>query len=148
MADIINDFYRMAFEKAVADARARRERDGHAPLPDYDERKYVVVDRCEFNDGYHISIQAGHGKYSTPRISDYPEYMAFELGFPSAPDDLIQGHAEDPARPTETVYGYVSTETVVALAEKHGGIKGIYVYPEEAAANALSAALAPAKQEG
>lgn len=127
--DIINQFYREQYDAVPAHEKDPSGYRGH---------RYVVVPRCEFNDGYHVSIQAGDGKYSTPRITDYPEYDAFELGFPSAPDDLLTEYAEDAKRPTDTVYGYVPVRVLLALCEKHGGIKGAYVYPDEPARAALA----------
>lgn len=49
-------------------------------------------------------------------------WVAFELGYPSAPDDLIASYADDPIAQTDTVYGYVPAEVVEALIQKHGGI--------------------------
>jgi hypothetical protein len=133
--DTVNQFYRSAFERQTAEDEAEADRKG--PCDDATMeliRRYVVVPRCEFNDGFHVSIQAGKGKYSAPRITGHVEgYTEFELGFPSAADDLIQPYAEEGGKPTETVYGYVPVAVVVALAEKHGGIKGAYVAPAEAA---------------
>lgn len=73
-------------------------------------------------DGFVISVQAGYGLYSNPRINGADEYTTVELGFPSEADDLIMDYAEDPDYPTETVYGYVPVEIVIKLTEKHGGI--------------------------
>lgn len=73
-------------------------------------------------DGFTISVQAGFGMYSIPRINGADEYTKVELGFPSEADELIMDYAEDPDDPTETVYGYVPIEIVNELIEKHGGI--------------------------
>lgn len=113
--DIINEFYRKAY-----DAASEAER----------MSQYTCVGRMECNDGYHVSVQAGKGKYSQPRCKANA-YYKFELGFPSAEDELLRDYCEDPDRPTDTVYGYVPVSVLVELVEKHGGIKGIYVYPKE-----------------
>ena len=78
---------------------------------------------CE--DGYTVSVQASEHTYCTPRINnpDCSIYEAFELGFPSDADELINEYAEDPEKYTGTVYPYVPREVVEQLLEKHGGIK-------------------------
>ena len=75
-----------------------------------------------FKSGFSISIQANSRNYCIPR-SDTGPYTAVELGFPTAPEPLIIGYAEDPDNPTETVYGYVPAGIVKALIIKHGGIE-------------------------
>jgi len=72
-------------------------------------------------DGFNISIQASESAYCEPRMNNGPWYMV-ELGYPSAPDDLIQSYAEDPARPTDTVYGWVPIFIVTEMIDAHGGI--------------------------
>tara|TARA_Y100000310_G_C20366452_1_gene661427 strand:+ start:40 stop:372 length:333 start_codon:yes stop_codon:yes gene_type:complete len=71
-------------------------------------------------DAFSVSIQACEGAYCTPR-NDIGPYTAVELGFPSAPDSLLDGYAEDSTRPTETVYGWVPVEIASLLIVKHGG---------------------------
>ncbi len=83
---------------------------------------------ANFKSGFSISIQANSRNYCTPR-SDTGPYTAVELGFPTAPEPLIIGYAEDPDNPTETVYGYVPAGIVKALIIKHGGIES-GSYPE------------------
>lgn len=81
--------------------------------------------RLVCNDGYSISVQASENHYCTPQISVFGlDYDEVELGFPSEPDELINGYAEDPSDYTDTVYGWVPMEIVEKLIEKHGGIKG------------------------
>lgn len=74
--------------------------------------------RCA--DGFEVSVQASSTHYCTPRNNEGP-YTHFELGFPSQEDSLIQPYAEDPSRPTDTVYSQVPRHTVVMLINKHGG---------------------------
>ena len=71
-------------------------------------------------DGFEISVQASRTNYCDPR-DDIGPYTAVELGFPSLPEPLIIGYAENPDQPTETVYGWVPVGLVKALLIKHGG---------------------------
>jgi hypothetical protein len=76
--------------------------------------------RCA--DGYTVSVQANRLAYCSPRVDGAEVYTAFELGFPSAADDLLNEYAEDGTDPTGTVYGYVPAEVVLELLTKHGGV--------------------------
>jgi hypothetical protein len=71
-------------------------------------------------DNFSVSVQASATHYCTPRDNEGP-YTHFELGFPSQADELIQVYAEDPSKPTDTVYPWVPLETVLTLLAKHGG---------------------------
>ena len=77
--------------------------------------------RAFFKSGFSVSIQASKANYSSPR-DDVGPYTSVELGFPSAPEPLIAGYAEDPDCPTETVYGWVPVGLVKALVIKHNGL--------------------------
>ncbi|QAV22362.1 hypothetical protein [Proteus hauseri] len=68
--------------------------------------------RVHCNDGYYVSIQASYGHYCSPRQD-----------LPSEDDQLINAYAECDDCFTETVYPYVPKEVVIALIEKHGGVK-------------------------
>ena len=76
----------------------------------------------EFASGFSVSIQAGSRNYSSPKTDNAESYESVELGFPSGPEPLIIGFAEDPDNPTGTVYGWVPAGVVQALIVKHGGI--------------------------
>lgn len=82
--------------------------------------RWYPAPRIRCDDGFSVSVQAGEWAYCLPRDNDGP-YTHFELGFPNQPDDLIQPYAEEPDRPTGTVYPMVPLETVLALIAKHGG---------------------------
>ncbi len=82
-------------------------------------KKRRHYERVYCNDGFSISIQAGDGLYCSPRNNKGP-YSELELGNPSHPDELIIGYAEDPDRPTHTVYAYVPSTVVWDLLAKHG----------------------------
>jgi|LWDU01.1.fsa_nt_gi hypothetical protein len=78
--------------------------------------------RTHLKSGFNVSIQASERSYCEPRNNTGP-YTSVELGFPSAPDSLIIGYAEDSDDPTGTVYGWVPVGVVQALISKHGGIE-------------------------
>ena len=80
-------------------------------------RPWVI---CE--DGFTVSIQASRYHYCTPQVNGAEMYETVELGFPNMEDSLIMDYAEEPERPTDTVYGYVPVHIVCSLIEKHGGI--------------------------
>lgn len=86
------------------------------------ENRSYVAKPIICTDGFNVSVQASKHHYCSPREYD-AEWASVELGFPSAADDLIQGYAETPDEPTETVYGYVPIDTVARLIIKHGGFK-------------------------
>lgn len=79
-------------------------------------------------DGTHLSIQASAGHYCSPRLSqpdqDYKFYNEFEIGFPSVKIEELMKYAEDPERPTKTVYAYVPVHIIHALVEARGGVVG------------------------
>lgn len=50
------------------------------------------------------------------------KYDAMEIGFPSEVVPEIISYAEDEENPTDTVYGYVPTEIIQSIIDKHGGI--------------------------
>ena len=77
--------------------------------------------RAFFKSGFSVSIQASETNYSSPRDNIGP-YTSVELGFPSAPEPLIAGYADDPEDPTGTVYGWVPVGLVKAMAIKHNGL--------------------------
>lgn len=74
-------------------------------------------------DGFSVSVQAGALLYSRPR-DDYGPWTLVEVGYPSErpePWHVWKLLAEDPDRPTGTVYGYVPLRLVEELIERHGG---------------------------
>ena len=73
-------------------------------------------------DGFTMSVQAHAGAYCIPRISGAPVYREVEVGFPSVREDLLMDYAEEPDKPTQTVYGYVPVQVVTNVLAKHGGI--------------------------
>ncbi len=73
-------------------------------------------------DGFKMSVQANNGAYCSPRVDGAERYYEVEVGFPSELESLIIEFAEQPDRPTETVYGYVPSERVALVIAKHGGM--------------------------
>jgi hypothetical protein len=72
-------------------------------------------------DGFQVSVQASSTHYCEPR-DNFGPYTEVELGYPSEPVEAWLEYAEDPDRPTTTVYGYVPIEWVVQVLDQHGGI--------------------------
>ena len=76
---------------------------------------------CE--DGFSMSVQASSGNYSDPRADDADKYTAVEVGFPNKREELLMPFIENPeGSPTDSVYGWVPSETIVLVCAKHGGI--------------------------
>ena len=73
-------------------------------------------------DGFRMSVQAHDGAYCEPREDAHEKYTLVEVGFPSIEEELIMPWAEEPRRPTETVYGYVPVNVVTNVIVKHGGM--------------------------
>lgn len=97
---------------------------------------FPLAPRIVCADGFSLSVQATHGAYCSPRQNLGPWYEV-EVGFPSATPELIAHRAEDPDRPTETVYPYVDIELVEQLIALHGG-------PDDDTRAAIAAATHPA----
>ena len=75
---------------------------------------------CE--DGFSMSVQASATSYCSPRIEGAKQYYEVEIGYPSKEEPLIMQYAEEPDKPTKTVYGYVPVNTVYLVITKHGGM--------------------------
>jgi hypothetical protein len=74
------------------------------------------------SDGFEMSVQASEFTYCTPRVDGAEKYTAVEIGFPNMREELIIAWAENPNKPTDTVYGYVPSERISLVCAKHGGI--------------------------
>ena len=75
-------------------------------------------------DGFTMSVQAHQGAYCSPRIDNAEKYTAAEVGFPNREEPLLLDFAEDPDKPTDTVYGWVPAQVIVNIIAKHGGMVG------------------------
>ena len=73
-------------------------------------------------DGFRMSVQGHEDAYCTPRTNDAEKYTEVEIGYPSDVEELIMPWAENPIRPTETIYGYVPVSVVTNVIAKHGGV--------------------------
>tara|TARA_B100001113_G_scaffold347516_1_gene340023 strand:+ start:7705 stop:8046 length:342 start_codon:yes stop_codon:yes gene_type:complete len=91
-------------------------------------------ERIVCTDGFTFSCQASETNYCSPRADRAEHYTEVEIGFPTGIEPLIMDYCEDPEDPTGTVYGYVPSDLVRHLIDKHGGIasgevpKGVPVY--------------------
>ena len=98
-------------------------------------------------DGFAMSVQAGEDNYCAPRVNAAPTYHKVEVGFPSEADPRLAPYAEDPSKPTDTVYGYVPREVVEAVIASHGGVVSgrcpAGVYPISARAMGLEPEVSP-----
>jgi hypothetical protein len=73
-------------------------------------------------DGFTMSVQAHAGAYCIPKMTGAPVYREVEVGFPSIEEPMLMKWADEPHRPTDTVYGYVPVQVVTNVIAKHGGI--------------------------
>tara|TARA_B100000287_G_C20426972_1_gene699871 strand:+ start:216 stop:509 length:294 start_codon:yes stop_codon:yes gene_type:complete len=78
--------------------------------------------RIECADGFTMSVQANSSAYCSPRSDNAASYDEVEVGFPNKPEPLLERYAENPENLTETVYGWVPSQTVLDVIVKHGGI--------------------------
>ena len=79
-----------------------------------------VFPRITCNDGFTMSVQARRHCYCEPPNDEGP-WIAVEVGFPSEREELIMEWAEEPRRPTGTVYCKVPVEVIFEVIAKHGG---------------------------
>lgn len=90
-------------------------------MPSYDNKGRPKWGKVHCADGFSMSVQASQRAYCNPR-SDTGPWSEVEVGYPSAYEHCLQPYAEDPGRPTETVYGYVPNKLVRSIIEVHGGL--------------------------
>mgnify|MGYP001242696367 FL=1 len=83
-----------------------------------------LLERVICADGFEMSVQAHEGAYCTPRVTGAERYTAVEVGFPSRSEPMLMEWADEPDKPTETVYGWVPSQTVGLVIAKHGGMVG------------------------
>ena len=94
-----------------------------------DQEDYMVqadmamprAERIVCTDGASLSVQASQGHYCMPR-TNLADWHEVEVGYPSEAPTAFISYAEDQDKPTDTVYGYVPIELVVAEINRHGGI--------------------------
>lgn len=111
-------------EEVAKELRRRLDDKGRRILKTWSAGYYAEhlqrVPRIVCADGLTMSVQASAYHYCFPRESRGP-WWAVEVGFPSRPVPQIAHYAEDPSRPTDTVYGYVPIERVVQAIVAAGG---------------------------
>jgi hypothetical protein len=73
-------------------------------------------------DGFRMSVQANETAYCSPRASNANRYEEVEVGFPSHEEPLLLDYADDPSKPTDTVYARVPVQVVTNVIAKHGGM--------------------------
>jgi|TARA_Y100000815_G_scaffold176204_1_gene160429 hypothetical protein len=83
--------------------------------------RFPLSPRITCADGFSLSVQASHGAYCRPR-TNIADWYEVEVGYPSEAPTAFISYAEDQDKPTDTVYGYVPIELVVAEINRHGGI--------------------------
>ena len=78
--------------------------------------------RIVCQNGFSISVQGFRGSYSKRNVSG--ELTHVECGFPSSKPktQALRELAESPHEYTESVYGWVPVEVVLAELEAHGGV--------------------------
>ena len=98
-----------------------------------DVRAFVVRDRLSPNwvlaDGTEMSVQFHEGAYCEPRglsvrdrFKQNLRIQEVEVGFPSKRIEALTPYAEEPDKPTDTVYGYVPEIVMTYIIEQCGGI--------------------------
>ena len=83
-----------------------------------DKRCKLVV--CA--DGFSMSVQANSTSYCSPRRDYANPYTSVEVGFPNKEEPLLLEWAEEPDKPTATVYAWVPVRVVTNVIAKHGGM--------------------------
>ena len=74
-------------------------------------------------DGFTVSIQASANHYCSPKVDGINiVYSSVELGMPNQVDPLLVQYAENQDNLLGTAYGWVPSDIVVAVIEKHGGV--------------------------
>ena len=71
--------------------------------------------------GFSMSVQANSTSYCSPRHDHANPYTSVEVGFPSREEPLLLEWAEEPNKPTATVYAWVPVQVVTKVIAKHGG---------------------------
>ena len=72
----------------------------------------------ECNDGFTFSVQASSVWHCTP-CNDEGPYTHVEVGFPNASEPLLDAYFDN----SKFIYINVPSATVLAVIEKHGGIR-------------------------
>lgn len=74
-------------------------------------------------DGFSLSIQAGYGMASSPKISFAESYTDVEVGACSLYEPLFEDYGSSEPFTSLPIYSYVPVKLVEQIILKHGGIK-------------------------
>jgi len=92
-----------------------------------DKQLGIIREMVKCNDGFTFSAQNHFATYcNSKEAKSMKEITDMELGFPSQADDLIAPYAnatEYGTPLTQDVYGYTPIDVIIALVNKHGGLK-------------------------
>lgn len=127
--DIVNAFFKQFYPADWRDESRYDFTTSLGGMRGYQGEADNVFPPIECNDGFVVSVQGHRGAYSIPRDDFAEEYEAVECSFPSAREELLMPYIDgDEATedPLQSVYGYVQIRVVVAVIEKHGGLKGAF----------------------
>ena len=72
-------------------------------------------------NGLRLSIQAGHGCYSTPQFENRGPYETVEIGYPNREIPALKPYAEEPNNLMGSVYYRVPAYLVVEILKANGG---------------------------
>lgn len=109
------------------------------PQPSLNGFYLVIRPHIRCADGFTLSVQASAGHYCSPRTSEAVQYDTVEVGYPSAPEPLLDDYSCG-----DGVYACVPTSVVQAILNKHGGPVAL-VYPDEGREVPCGADLLPCK---
>ena len=101
---------------------------GNFDLNDYIEKTsnllhgMKMTPKIHCKSGLSLSVQAGDGRYSSPRDNEGP-YDEVEVGYPSEEVSELMPYIENPDDdPLESIYAYVPVEVVEKVVNKNGGL--------------------------
>ncbi len=80
----------------------------------------TIFPSIECNDGFRMSVQGHFGAYSFPNEDFADEYLSVEI---LCPQEELFGSGDECGN--KFLYGHVPIMTVIAVIEKHGGMKMI-----------------------
>lgn len=73
-------------------------------------------------DGICLSVQCADGTYA---LEEHGQFTAMEVGFPTARIEELMEYADDPDKPTKTIYPFVPVDVINGIINKHGGIDAL-----------------------
>ncbi len=74
-------------------------------------------------DNFQMMVQAGRGRYCTPREDDAFPYSEMEVGWPTYIEASLRPYGEPCAAGAPYLFGYVPVEVILNIVKRHGGIK-------------------------